>query len=235
VTVSYTPAQEGQEFVGLWVNGVAVQVGLTGALPHTGGLQYTIPAPNELLFRSLTLIVTPTVIAGVATGTFAVNLCNDVNEAVFTSVNRPTLQVVIPVYSAIHTFVLGTSVSIPLRLGVDPLQTGGFVGATESALQVLGNSEFQGNVALTLTFSGDSITFATGITLVGDETPFLTGLPTTKRRYSSADFCPRCGTPVFREQLIRDGYTKGLVCSDCWDRDEQRFPPFRPPKEINPR
>jgi len=197
------------------------------------GFQFTIPAPNELLFRSLVLTITPTALGG--TGTLTVTIVDDIDEAVFSATNLPSTQATLPLYSGIHDTSTLTAIPITLNLGVDPLQTGNFVGGTESALQILGHSGFQGNVALIVIHTGALCQFDRSPTLVGDETPFLTGLPTTKRRYSSADFCPRCSRPIFREQLIRDGYTKGLVCSDCWDRDEERYPPYRPPKEINPR
>ena len=148
-------------------------------------------------------------------------LVNDLDADQFENVtpNLPSAQTTITVYSATHTFLPPRPDSFTLRLGVDPLQTGQYIGGTESAMQVIGHSSFQGVIALVLTFTGD-VVFSNTAPLVGDETPFLTGLPTTKRRYSRADWCPRCGKPIFREQLIRDGYTKSLVCSDCWDRDE---------------
>lgn len=230
MTVSYTPAQTGRQAVGLWANGAMVLNPITLC-----GVQFTIPAPNELLFRSLTLSLTPTASAGAGTTTIAV--CSNINEGVFSNTNLPSAQATIQVFSALTTYTVGVTTTFSLNLGVDQLQSGNFVGGTESANQVLGHSGFQGNVALVISDDTTVTTFdivASVPTLVGDETPFLTGLPTDKNRLSRADWCPRCGQPIFREQLITDGYTKSLVCRDCWDPGEQRVARFVPPKEINP-
>ena len=122
------------------------------------------------------------------------------------------------------------------------MQTGSYVGGMESAAQVLGHSGFQGMIGLVFEYDEALVSVhgplapgnpALVPTFVGDETPFLTGLPTTKHRLSRADWCPRCGQPIFREELSPDGFTKSLVCADCWDRGEERYPRFVPPKEIN--
>jgi len=229
VTVTYSPAQTGTENIAgaAWV---ATTVAIGAAF--NGGYQYTIPAPNELLFRSLIFTITPT--AGAGAGTLGVELCNDLDEAVFSNTNLPSTQATISVYSAAVTLVVGTAQACTLTLGVEPLQTGSFVGETESAMQVLGHSGFQGNVALVVTWDGTLSTFATTATLVGDETPFLTGIHSGKTRQSRADWCPRCGTPMFREHFIKDGYTKTLVCPSCYDPPVQRRRLVVNPKEVNP-
>jgi len=231
VTVTYTPAQIGTENVGAgtWVTGV---FGIGPLATNVGGIQYTIPAPNQLMFRSLILTLTPPI--GGTTGTLAIALCNDLNEAVFSNTNLPTNQATLPLYSAAHTFQAGVAVPITLNLGATELQTGAFVGGVESANQVLNHSGFGGNLALVLTFTGVFTQFATSAALVGDEVPFLSGLPSSKPMVSRADCCPRCGTPMFREQLVEDGYTRTLVCSRCWDPAEQRRRRYVPPKEVNP-
>lgn len=229
MTVTYTPTagQIGYDTVGVWAAGGPI----VSNAPSTGGIQYTIPAPDQLLFRSLVVTLTPTA-APTPTGTFTIGLVNNINEPVYSNTNLPSAQTTILLYSAACDFSSLAATPFSLQLGVEQLQGNQYVGGIKSAMQVLGHSSFQGHIALVLTFTGD-VTFSTAAPLVGDETPFLTGLPTTKRRYSRADWCPRCGQPIFREQLIRDGYTKSLVCSDCWDRAEQRYPMPRYPKEIN--
>ncbi|HUW12299.1 MAG TPA: hypothetical protein VM537_21415, partial [Anaerolineae bacterium] len=194
MTVTYVSAQAGNEIVGVWTTG-AITV---SPVPVLGGAQFTIPAPNELLFRSLTLTLTPTVVAG--NGIFGIALCNDVDEAVFSATNLPSNQTTIPIYSAAHTFVALTPVTFALELGTPALQTGGFVGNTQSAMQVLNHSDFQGNIALIFSDTAATVQFGTSATLVGDETPFLTGLPTGKQRQSRADFCFPCSSPFHLPQ-----------------------------------
>jgi hypothetical protein len=230
---TYSTAQTGYEQAGVWVD--TGNTNTTVQSTRTGGLQYTVPAPRELLFRSLQLNLS--VAGGVGfptTGTFTVSLVNELNMGLFSNTNLPNSQLLIPVYTATETFSLGSTHTVLFDL--EQSTTSNTIGGWVTPGQVLQHSVFQGNIALVLTFTGTETTFATAsLGLVIDQEPYLTGLPTTRRRYSSADWCPRCGTPIFREQLIRDGYTKGLVCPQCWDRDEERYPPFRPPKEINPR
>ena len=245
MTVSYTPIDIGHEFpVGVtWLDMTATSMSL-GAMPGPiGGIQYIIPAPNELMFRSLILTLAPMVVGGTGVGTVEINLCRDLDLQPFSNANLPSNQDTISIYSAEHTFVVDTSVGFDLRLGANPLQTGSFVGGMDTAAQWLGHSDFQGVIGLTLTFDGDLVVFHCYLapanpllvpTFVGDEVPFLSGLPSNKAMSSRADWCPRCGQPLFREQLIEDGYTKGLVCSDCYDPPEPRGRRFTPTKEVNP-
>jgi len=230
-TVAYAPAQVGSEDIvaGTWANGFpAVQTGVWGA-----GLQYTVAAPSELLFRSLTLSLYVT--GGGATGVLTVGLCNDLNEAVFSNTNLPSAQNTYQVYSATHTFVLLDTVTIPLDMEAAGPPSGAFVGDVfDDPMRLLGHSGFQGNIALVLTFTGGLVTFDITDTLTADQEPFLTGLHTGSAKLSRADWCPRCGSPMFREQFVKDGYTKGLVCPSCYDPPTRRRRAWRPPKEVNP-
>ena len=160
----------------------------------------------------------------------------------FSNTNLPLDQNTITVYSAYHTFIPNTTVTFPLNLGVTELQAGNFVGGVETANQVLGHSGFQGVIGLVFTFTGVFVRFHCYIapstvalrpTFIGDETPYLTGLPSNKPMQSRADYCPRCGQPIFREQLSKDGYTGTLVCADCWDPAERRQRRRKAGKEIN--
>jgi hypothetical protein len=236
VTVTYTPTQIGHDVGAVWFPAAPnFTLGLGG---FTGGIQYTLPVfPGgtgcTLQYRSLTLTLTPTAAPG-GTGTLTIALVNDVAEAAYSNANLPSAQTTIPLYSAVHTFVVATPVSFTFNLGVEQLQGDQHVGRLETPMQVLGHSGFAGNCALVLTFTNAVSFDGTAAPLVGDEVPFLSGLPSHKRMLSRADFCPRCGQAIFRENLRPDGFTKTLVCGDCWDRAEQKYPPFKPPKEINP-
>jgi hypothetical protein len=237
VTVTYTPSQIGTEAVGIaYGDAPPFNIGDFLGTISMGAIQFTIPAPDQLNFRSLDLTLTPNA-GGPGTGVLAVNLVNDINEAAWSATNLPSNQNTLVLYSATHTLTNGVAETIALNLGVTTPAPDQHVGGTATAMQVLGHSGFQGVVALVVTFLGSGVTMSfdqTACTLVGDEVPFLSGLPSGKPKLSRADWCPRCGVPLFREQLVEDGYTKTLVCPDCYDRAEQRYPPFKPPKEINP-
>jgi hypothetical protein len=73
------------------------------------------------------------------------------------------------------------------------------------------------NGVISLGLTNSSSTILTDITLVSEELSTLTGLNTAKHRMSRPDHCPRCAKPMWREDLVKDGYTKSLVCEDCWD------------------
>jgi hypothetical protein len=225
----------------VWTDMTAANLGVGNLPGPVGGIQYTTPAPNELLFRSLTLTLTPMV--GGGAGTFTVGFVTDLDLQPFSNTNLPSTQTTITVYSAAHTFVVGTTVTFPINLGVNELQTGNFVGGMETANAGLCHSGFQGVIGLVLTFTGAVTTFHSYLapsvvalrpTFIGDETPYLTGLLSNKPMMSRADYCPRCGQPTFREYLTEDGYTKTLVCSDCWDPAERRERRRKPGKQINP-
>ena len=54
--------------------------------------------------------------------------------------------------------------------------------------------------------------------------------------FESASFgskreCEKCGRYIPRRQLVRDGYSMGLVCADCWDPPE---PTIRATSEAEP-
>lgn len=113
------------------------------------------------------------------------------------------------------------SLSLPLDAGV---------------LMALLGAELWDGVLSLLLVSEDTSTFTV---LVGDlslETVWnFTGHNTSRPRNSRADLCPKCGGPVFREQLVMDGYTRILVCQDCWDPpDLTGRSRKRPIREINP-
>ena len=222
-----------------WPVGVAWWAGtfmLGDAFGLVGGVQFYL-APNERLYRSMTLTMTPTVAAGVNTGIVTISMCSNPNDfTVFDDLNLPSNQPTIQLYSGAHTFAVGVQSTFTLGLDVDPLQAGSFVGSFQTPMQVIGNSSFSGNFALVVTYdSALAVTLDVAtVALTTDETPYLSGLPTTKHRLSRADFCPRCGEAIFREQLRPDGYTKTLVCSKCWDPAERRYPRRPPLKEVNP-
>ena len=231
MTVAYAPSQAGYEDIvaGTWTDGVpAVQTAT-----YNAGFQFSVPAPSEVLFRSLVLTLDCTNAVSVS-GTLTVGMVDELNGAVFSNGNLPSAQTLIPVYSATETIVLGNSITVTFSLDAPSPATGGFVGnSLDTAARLLGHSDFQGKVALVLSFTGGLGTFTGNESLVVDTVPFLTGLLSTKTMQSRADFCPRCGSPMFRERLVKDGYTKSMVCPSCWDPPEVKRRPWRPPKEIS--
>lgn len=51
-------------------------------------------------------------------------------------------------------------------------------------------------------------------------------------RDSRPDFCPRCGNPTFREDWVRDGYTKSRVCTECYDPPDPGIAPSAPARRL---
>ena len=88
---------------------------------------------------------------------------------------------------------------------------------------------------------GDAYTLAgPDMTMRAEVLPELTGLDGLQynRAQSRVDRCRKCGLPSLRQEWVRDGYSKLLVCPNCWDpkqRDEDRQP-VQPedPLGINP-
>lgn len=244
MAINATLSQLGSEFAvgAAWIDSTVQNLTVGDLAGPIGGLQFTI-TPNQYMFRSFVLTIVPMVVNAPA-GTLTIDLINDIDLQPFSNANLPSNLNAITVWSGLPAFAVDTAVSFTFDLNPDNPPTGGFVSTTfESPLQVIGHGSFQGVIGLALTYVDGGVTnfhsyLAPSNTawipaLVGDETPLLSGLPTTKHRLSRADWCPRCGQPIFREQLITDGYTKSLVCSDCWDRAEERYPRYVPPKEIN--
>lgn len=249
MTISAVSSQMGTEFLGVWTDWPAVGLNLNDIPGPVVGLQYTIP--TDQLWRSFTLTITPwddPPPAGDPTGLLTVNFCRTPAMQPFDNANLPTTQPgLVAVYSEQTTFVSDTPIEIPISFEIDQLQVNSGMGNfdDDSIMSTIRHELFNGTIAFTIAWEDATAALLhSGVaptsgaltpTLVGDNTPALfSGLPTGHHRLSRADSCPRCGTPIFREQLVRDGYTKSLVCKDCWDRDEERYPPFKPPKEINP-
>ena len=251
MTINATLSQIGREFfVGTtWLDSVIGPAAATmdDAPGPIAGLQFTVP--TDQLWRSFDLTITP-YDNGVVdrTGTLTVNFCRTPAMQPFSDTNFPSTQPgLIEVYSEEITWIPDTPVEIPIPLTIDQLQTNSGVGNfdSDSIMSTIRHELFNGTIAFTLLWADAGIfsihspmapyTQTLLPTLVGDNTPALySGLPTTHHRMSRADSCPRCGQPIFREQLVRDGYTKSLVCSECWDRAEERYPLPKHPKEINP-
>lgn len=235
--VTYTAIQVGYESVGAWTGG-AITIGAFGVV-FTGGVQFTLPAPNQRLWRALTVNFQPLVnpVPNPLTGTLNVDLVNSLDEPPFGVANLPTNQTVMRVYSwpqtIVDTYPFSANLGLNFCSHANPDQ---FVGQAEQALQVLGHADFQGTMALVITLDAAGVVAInpTNITLDSNEEPWYTGKPTDRSRLSRADFCPRCGTTLFREQLVRDGFTGALVCPRCYDPPERIRRAWVPPKEINP-
>lgn len=251
MTISATLSQIGREWAGTWGDELIGPAGatMTDAFGTVAGLQFTVP--TDQLWRSFDLTITPydpPPPAADVTGTLTVNFCRTPAMQRFSDTNLPQGQPgLIEVYSEEITIVGDTPVEIPIPLTIDQLQTNSGVGNfdSDSLMSTIRHELFNGTIAFTLSWADANIfvihspmaPFSTALlpTLVGDNTPALfSGLPTGHHRQSRADSCPRCGTPIFREQLIPDGYTKTLVCKGCWDRGEQKYPLPKHLKEINP-
>jgi len=238
VTVTYTSDQTGYDNGAAWFDPLIPWAMIVStALGDTGGMTFNTPnVADNIMFRSLTLTLTPNA-APLGYGTFNIGLVDSLTVTAFSAANLASAQTTIPIYTetitAANPFQNGVARSFALNLGIVQPQTSPFMGNFRTAQQVLRHSGYNNELALVLTFTGTVQFPASDGTLVGDDVPALSGLNTSKPKLSRADYCPRCGRTMFRENLVTDGYTRQLVCPECWDYGEVRRPASRPPKEIN--
>jgi hypothetical protein len=237
--VTYNNTQVGTEAAGAWFSTILAVGQLPPAITAISGMQFTVPAPNEILIRSVEIHMTADAFipAGPteATGDLTIGMVNDINLQPFSTANLPSGLELVSIYTIPEiTFVAGVESVILFDMEPNVSLVSEFTGGFNTAPQVFGHSGFQGVMGLVFSFSGIVTTFTLDPVIVIDQEPFLTGLRTGKQMQSKATFCPRCGTPTFREYLVKDGFTKSLVCTDCWDPPESRGRRAVVPKEINP-
>lgn len=201
-----TPTQSGSSSGGTWTDGSSFLLG-TG---QTGGLRFDLGAvqPRALTLQWGQLANT--------TGTITIGLVSTLSPPAFSNSNLPEDATTIPVAEVTKTFAIGTKTfefDLGARLSNDPLN--------RSAYWVSAGGLFTGarelSIGLTISATLNTNIFIASLELVLESVPHLSGLNTAEPKRSMAAFCPRCGNPGFKEEWVRDGYTKSYVCRDCWD------------------
>ena len=148
----------------------------------------------------------------------------ETNLQSYSTSNPPTL--IAATHAGVYEMagVGGAEVSITLDVSV--------LGA------LMRNSNWQGRLGFYLNDATASASWFAGSrpgNLNVEVAPAFTGKNTTRRRMSRAGICNRCGTPAFREEFVMDGYTRGEVCTECWDPPDNTGKGQRKPlKEVNP-
>ena len=195
----------GSRLAGMRFTGFPVTHAARGA-----GMLYTAAFTYDTILLSLAAPIAPE-------GTLTVRLSPEVSPDQYSGTNLPL---------AADGEIVGTvdidgvgPVVIPLDIGkmTARYRRYDWPGAFALSLQWTGAGDLtvlsrEGANALATPAFAPTIT----VTGVGE----LTGLEGPWKARSRADRCPRCGHPSVREEWVRDGYTRTLVCKRCWDPDD---------------
>ncbi len=94
------------------------------------------------------------------------------------------------------------------------------------------NSDWNGYFSLVFKSTASILIQVDSLAVETTAASWKPSLADTESHQSRPDLCARCGQPVWRENLIRDGYTRTLVCEDCFDPPEIPIPSSRPPRRL---
>lgn len=161
---------------------------------------------------------------GQAGGTLTVYVVPETHPAAFSNSRLPNTLSEVQVGSlATGAITGGQTLSIPLTIAtLTPYhRASGFQGAMAFSVHWAATSA---QTLLLTEFPNTGMP-----TLVTEELPEITGLEGPWKAEARADRCPKCGTLSTRDTWVRDGYTKMMVCPNCWDPvdDTGRFRPSR--------
>lgn len=224
MAVEYDLVQSGTSSLGGWVEGIAV-IGASSV--PTAGLMFQIPTAPTLHTMVLRLVIDspPSVLP------LDMQLRTELDPGVFSGSNFPESGDRLAL-----TYIEASDTTIDLGFGgVDtPFSNSNF----RTVAYYLSREGHSGKVAFSIASSVATghIIDINNTKLLVETVGELSGLEGSIEagKLSRPEFCSRCGHPVFRQDLVKDGYTRTLVCQDCYDPTERRPVRLRRVREINP-
>lgn len=201
-------SQSGQSDGAAWTD--AFQILGAG---NTVGLQAQLHNARDVM-QTLTLRL---VVLATTSGDVTIRVRTEPDPGVFATANLPESGTGISVASFTDPFSTVTSadLAVPLATGAN---SDTFSNNFDTVARRFGVSDWAGRIAFSIT---DTLAAPVGVNVtdtvvVVAVVPELSGLVGPFGR-SRPDWCPKCGHASLRETWIRDGYTRQLVCVDCWD------------------